>query len=101
MKQRPLGSTGIQVSPLGFGTVKLGRNQGVKYPNTFSIPNDTEALHLIALAKEHGVNLIDTAPAYGNSEERLGFLLKGQRQDFVICSKVGEEFDVNTGKSTF
>ncbi|MEJ2347233.1 MAG: aldo/keto reductase, partial [Gammaproteobacteria bacterium] len=32
MELRPLGSTGIAVSPLGLGTVKLGRNQQVKYP---------------------------------------------------------------------
>ena len=32
MKQRPLAQTGIMVSPLGLGTVKFGRNQGVKYP---------------------------------------------------------------------
>ncbi len=101
MKHRSLGSTGIQVSPLGFGTVKLGRDRGVKYPSTFSIPNNKEALNLITLAKEQGVNLIDTAPAYGNSEERLGVLLKNQRHDFVICSKAGEEFDSNTGESTF
>ena len=32
---RPLGSTGLRISPLGLGTVKLGRDQGVKYPNGF------------------------------------------------------------------
>ncbi len=40
---RPLGSTGLSVSPLGLGTVKLGRDQGVKYPNGFQIPDDDEA----------------------------------------------------------
>ena len=43
-------------------------------------------------ARDLGINLIDTAPAYGRSEERLGPLLRGQRQDWVIVSKVGEEF---------
>ena len=37
---RPLGNTGLIVSPLGLGTVKLGRDQGVKYPNGFTIPDD-------------------------------------------------------------
>ena len=32
---RPMGSNGPLVSPLGLGTVKLGRNQGVKYPSGF------------------------------------------------------------------
>lgn len=90
---RPLGNTGLRVSPLGLGTVKLGRDQGVKYPSGFTIPDDQEALQLLGLARELGINLLDTAPAYGNSEERLGPLLRGQRQDWVIVSKVGEEFD--------
>ncbi|UTA48176.1 aldo/keto reductase [Simiduia sp. 21SJ11W-1] len=99
MMQRPFGSTGIEVSPIGLGTVKLGRNQGVKYPKGFELPSDAEALALINLARELGVNLIDTAPAYGTSETRLGHLLKGQRQQWVICSKVGEEF--SNGESHF
>jgi len=90
---RPLGSTGLSVSPLGLGTVKLGRDQGVKYPSGFTIPDDQQALQLLGLARELGINLLDTAPAYGTSEERLGPLLRGQRQDWVIVSKVGEEFD--------
>ncbi|MFW8341556.1 aldo/keto reductase, partial [Klebsiella pneumoniae] len=69
---RPLGSTGLRVSPLGLGTVKLGRDQGVKYPNGFRIPDDQQARELLYLARELGINLIDTAPAYGVSEERLG-----------------------------
>ncbi|UVJ44450.1 aldo/keto reductase [Pseudomonas sp. LS1212] len=90
---RPLGSTGLRVSPLGLGTVKLGRDQGVKYPNGFTIPDDQQARLLLDQARELGINLIDTAPAYGRSEERLGPLLRGQRQDWVIVSKVGEEFE--------
>ena len=43
------------------------------------------------MAKELGINLIDTAPAYGSSEQRLGRLLR-DREDWVICTKVGEEF---------
>lgn len=90
---RPLGSTGLLVSPLGLGTVKLGRDQGVKYPNGFQIPDDHDARLLLDLARELGINLIDTAPAYGRSEERLGPLLRGQRDQWVIVSKVGEEFE--------
>jgi aryl-alcohol dehydrogenase-like predicted oxidoreductase len=89
---RMLGTTGIAVSILGLGTVKLGRNEGVKYPSDFTIPDDNSAASLISLARDLGINLIDTAPAYGNSEERLGKLLKGQRKEWVICSKTGEEF---------
>lgn len=101
MIQRELAKTGLHISPIGLGTVKIGRDKGVKYPTGFTIPNDLAVLDLLAQAKELGINLIDTAPAYGNSEERLGPLLAGQRHDWVICSKVGEEFDNHSGDSSF
>lgn len=88
---RPLGLTGINVSPLGLGTVKIGRNQGVKYPAEFVIPDDQQVLTLLNTARELGINTLDTAPAYGNSEERLGELLT-HRHEWVIVSKAGEEF---------
>lgn len=96
---RPLGSTGLLVSPLGLGTVKLGRDQAVKYPRPFSIPDDRAARRLLGRAQALGINLIDTAPAYGQSEERLGQLLQGQREQWIIVSKVGEEFQ--DGRSFF
>lgn len=84
---------------LGLGTVKFGRNQGVKYPAPFALPNDAELTHLLQTAQSLGINLIDTAPAYGSSEERLGKLIKDQRDQWVISSKAGEEF-IN-GESSF
>ena len=54
-----------------MGTVKLGRNIGVKYPKKFVIPNDKEAIDLIYKAKDLGINLIDTAPSYGKGEAFL------------------------------
>lgn len=93
LKRRRLGSTGIEISPLGLGTVKFGRNQGVKYPESFEIPGDDALRDLLSLAKDLGINTLDTAPAYGTSEERLGTLLAGQREDWVIVGKAGEEFE--------
>lgn len=91
--KRALGDTGLMVSPLGLGTVKFGRNEGVKYPQGFQIPEEKELARLLSLAQEHDINLLDTAPAYGTSEERLGRLLKGQRNRWVIVGKAGEEFE--------
>lgn len=99
MELRPLGVTGLWVSPLGLGTVKFGRDQGVKYPRAFALPSDREALTLLELAWDLGINLLDTAPAYGESEERLGRLLRQCRRDWVIVTKVGEEF--HSGESHF
>ena len=99
MQLRQLGSTGISVSPLGLGTVKLGRNQQVKYPSAFELPSDKQVSDLLALTRDLGINLIDTAPAYGSSQERLGQLLPGPRDQWVIVSKVGEIFE--QGQSRF
>ncbi|GAB5497900.1 MAG: aldo/keto reductase [Pseudohongiellaceae bacterium] len=95
---RALGSTGIQVSCLGLGTVKFGRNLDVKYPQGFALPEDHEVLRLLEQARELGINLLDTAPAYGSSEQRLGRLLSN-RDDWILTTKVGEEF--LSGKSFF
>lgn len=93
-----LGSTGLEVSRLGLGTVKIGRNTGVKYPSPFDLPDDDAVSRLLDTARELGINLIDTAPAYGCSEERLGRLLTN-RHDWVLCGKAGEEF--RDGQSYF
>lgn len=84
---------------LGLGTVKFGRNQGVKYPEGFALPTEEQLGELLTLAKSLGVTLLDTAPAYGQSEERLGRLLNGQRHEWHIIGKVGEEFE--DGESTY
>lgn len=92
MLKRALGSTGIDVSVLGLGTVKIGRNQQVKYPAGFELPDDAAVIELFELAQSLGINFIDTAPAYGTSEQRLGKLLP-DRNDWVIMTKVGEIFE--------
>lgn len=95
---RPLPGTDLVISALGLGTVKFGRNQQVKYPAAFTIPDDAAVRRLLAQARELGINLLDTAPAYGNSEARLGQLLE-QRRNWVLVTKVGEEF--SGGQSRF
>lgn len=105
MPRKRLGRTDIEISTLGLGTVKFGRNQSLKYPTPFALPGDETLRELLACARDMGVNLIDTAPAYGYSEERLGDLLRKERKDWVISTKVGEEFEADKfsseGKSYF
>lgn len=104
MELRPLvpklGGAGPMVSLLGLGTVKLGRNAGVKYPAAFDLPTDDQARELLHAALDLGITLLDTAPAYGTSEARLGELLGPDRDRFSIITKVGETFDADAG-STF
>ncbi len=97
---RPLGHTGLHVSCLGLGTVKFGRNRAVKYPSAFELPDDASLREVLAVSRDLGINLLDTAPAYGSSEQRLGRLLS-DRHDWVLCSKVGEEFENGRSRHDF
>lgn len=101
LPKKTIPGTELDVSVLGLGTVKLGRDKGVKYPESFTIPDDQAALALLQQAWDLGINLIDTAPAYGNSEQRLGELLPQLPFDWIICSKAGELFNSTTGESSF
>lgn len=101
MQKIKIGHSDIHVSIIGLGTVKFGRNTAVKYPHAFAIPNDNEALNILNSAAECGINIIDTAPAYGNSEERLGTLLKKTQHEWIVSTKVGEIFNAATGESSY
>ena len=92
MHTRPLGRTGLEVSVLGFGAFKIGRNQGIKYDQAYRLPDDAEVGELMATVRGLGISYIDTAPAYGTSEERLGRVLAKHQAGEVISTKVGETF---------
>jgi aryl-alcohol dehydrogenase-like predicted oxidoreductase len=75
-----VGSTGVQVSPLCLGTMSFG-----------SDADEATATRMFGRAREAGVNFFDTADVYsgGASEEILGRLIRGCRDEVVIASKVG------------
>ncbi|MGB2614493.1 MAG: aldo/keto reductase [Phycisphaerae bacterium] len=79
MKKRRLGRTGIEVSELGLGGLFVS-SYGAQYE---------DARRAICRALELGVNYIDTAPGYANSEEVLGRALDGTKQPLVISTKLG------------
>lgn len=95
IEKRLFAATGDMVGVLGFGTVKFGRNTGVKYPggDGFDLPDDVRISSILDLCIDNGINLIDTAPAYGVSEERLGQIMGARRDKFFLVTKTGEEFD--------
>jgi len=93
--QTLINNNNIIISKIGLGTVKFGRNTQVKYPKSFELPSDKEVIELLELAFELGINTIDTAPAYGSSQERLGRLMPYDREKWTIISKAGEEFKNN------
>ncbi len=77
--------------PLGLGTVKWGRTEGLKHAS-FTLPEDSVLEEILASAYAGGVRLVDTAPAYGVAEERLGKLLGTQYAEMEVYTKVGESF---------
>jgi len=99
LPRRPLAGTDLEISMLGLGTVKWGRNQNVKYP-AFELPDDATLHQLLDVAESAGVNFLDTAPAYGIAEERVGQILRQRKGGgWVIATKTGEEF--TEGQSHF
>ena len=82
MNKRTFGRTGEIVSEIGLGTYHLTRDKGV--------PRD-EALRVVDDALRLGVNVIDTAPLYGQgeSEEILGIALEGRTAPYFLATKVG------------
>lgn len=93
MVPRPLGRNGLSVSPVGLGTVKLGRNTDVKYLQPFALPSVAEAQALLEAALALGVTLFDTAPAYGESEKRLSSFIAAHREEIVLSTKCGERYE--------
>lgn len=92
MDHRRLGRTGLSVSRIGWGTVKLGRDRGVSYLEDFALPDEDEAVGIVHAMLDLGITLIDTAPAYGLAEARLGMAMGARRDELVLCTKVGEQF---------
>lgn len=102
LPKKLLGSTGINISSLTLGTVKFGRNTNVKYPKKFDLPDMKTCGYLLDLAYDLGFNIIDTAPAYGLSEQIIGELLKTRKhQDWVVCTKGGENYNTKTQISNY
>lgn len=84
MRYRELGTTGISASVIGFGTFPLGGWLwgGVEEKN---------AVMVLQNAIDSGINLIDTAPMYGNgrAEEIVGKAIRGRRDRVVLATKCG------------
>lgn len=83
MERRRLGATGVQVSAIGFGCQEVGGGYG-------AIDED-EFVRSVHHALDLGINLFDTAEAYGSgtSEETLGRALRGRRDEAIISTKFG------------
>ncbi len=88
MDHRKLGRTGIKVSAISLGTVEIGLDYGIGPDGQAARPLESESARLLHRALDLGINFIDTARAYGESEAIIGRALQGRRHEFVLCSKV-------------
>lgn len=88
MNYRTLGRTGLSVSALALGTVELGVEYGIPLPGESGRPSDAEGIRIVHAALDGGINFIDTARAYGESERVLGLALAERREQVVLASKV-------------
>ena len=92
MKYRPLGSTGLTVSEIGFGAYPIGGSYDLDgRPHGWSGIDEHASAEAVAAALDSGVNFFDTADIYGlgRSEELLGRLLSPVRNRCVVATKVG------------
>jgi len=83
MRYRKLGRTNIEVSEIGYGAWGIG---GALWQGG----NDDESIRALRMAIDRGVNLIDTALAYGtgHSEKLVGQVVKESGKDIFIATKV-------------
>jgi aryl-alcohol dehydrogenase-like predicted oxidoreductase len=80
MQYRTLGGTGIKVAPYALGAMMFATRQG----------NEADdSIRIIHKALDSGINLLDTADAYGDSEDIVGRALQGRRDSVVLATKVG------------
>lgn len=87
MKYRRLGRTNLSVSELALGTVELGMNYGIGDKSQTIRPTEKTAIRLIHAALDAGINLIDTARSYGESERVVGKALQHRRDRAVLATK--------------
>ena len=91
MNRRPLGNTGLEVSKLGIGLAEIGMH--------LSPVEQSRAAVVLNTALDNGVNLLDTAACYGNSEELIGDAVSGRRDEYVLATKCGHATPDETGEA--
>ncbi|MDR0344341.1 MAG: aldo/keto reductase [Nocardiopsaceae bacterium] len=85
MRYRPLGSTGLSVSEIGYGAWGIGGSMWIG-------AQEDESLRALHRAIELGVNFIDTARGYGESERIVGKVMREHRgEDLYVATKVPPE----------
>src|ERR1700742_3899050 len=82
MITRPLGATGLSVTPLSLGTMMFG---------AWGATTEAECTRILHAALDAGINTVDVADIYsfGEAEELVGRALRGRRDTGVLATKIG------------
>lgn len=83
MEKRRLGNTGLEVTPLGFGAAQIRRQE----------VDQAQASRILEATLAQGINVIDTAACYGDSEVKIGRALSSRRGEFILVSKCGHRVE--------
>ena len=91
METRPFGNTGLEVSRLGIGLAEIGMH----------LPDAEQERAAVVLntALDNGINLLDTAACYGNSEELIGEAVSHRRDEYILATKAGHAAGDETGEA--
>ena len=90
MEYRSLGKTNLKISRLGIGLVKIGEAEMLTQLDKSNL--------LLNTALDNGINFLDTAACYGNSEEVIGKTVSHRRDEYVLASKAGHSVGEQTGE---
>ncbi len=92
METRPLGTSDLAITPIGFGAWAIG---GGNWSYGWGDQDDTQSIAALHRALDHGINWIDTAAAYGlgHSETVIGRALHGRSQRPALFTKCGLVWD--------
>ena len=88
MEYRSLGRSGLKISPLCLGTMMFGAQT-----------DEPTARRIVQRARQQGINFVDTADAYadGRSEEIVGRAIAGERDDWIVATKLANQIGTRQG----
>lgn len=85
MEYKKLSRANISLSRIGLGTAQFGLDYGFS-----KVKTPGQVAEILDCCRENGINFIDTAPAYGDSEKKIGAYLKKTKNSFIIATKIAK-----------
>lgn len=92
VRKRPLGTSGLHITPIGLGTWAMG---GGDWKFGWGAQDDAESVRAIQAGLDAGIDWLDTAAIYGHghSEELVGRAIAGRRHEVIVATKCGRVWE--------